>query len=81
MLIAVADASPVRAASRIRVPVLVIHGADDRETPAEHSKRVYPALAGPKTLRIVEGGGHNGPLTMVWAEVEKWIEATVCGEH
>lgn len=71
---AVADASPVRAASRIHQPVLVIHGAADRETSAEHSKRVYAALAGPKTLRIVEGAGHNGPLTMVWGEVEKWIE-------
>ncbi len=70
----VADASPVRAASRIKVPVLLIHGADDIETSAEHSKRVYEALAGPKTLRIVEKAGHNGPLTMVWGEVERWIE-------
>jgi fermentation-respiration switch protein FrsA (DUF1100 family) len=56
------------------VPALVIHGADDRETSAKHSKRVYAALAGPRTLRIVEGAGHNGPLSMVWGEVEKWIE-------
>jgi pimeloyl-ACP methyl ester carboxylesterase len=71
---AVADASPVRAARRTRVPVFVIHGADDRETSAEHSKRLFAALAGPKKLRIIEGAGHNGPLSMVWGEVEKWIE-------
>ena len=70
----VADASPVRAASRITAPVLVIHGAKDRETSPEHSRRVYAALAGPKTLRIVEGAGHNGPLLMIWPEVEAWIE-------
>lgn|SRR5574341_1619719 len=75
----VADASPLRAAGRIKVPVLIIHGADDVETSPEHSKRVYAALAGPKTLRIVEKAGHDGPLSMVWGEVEKWIEEVAVG--
>jgi pimeloyl-ACP methyl ester carboxylesterase len=70
----VADASPLRAASRIAVPVLLVHGAEDRETSPEHSRRVYAVLPGPKTLRIVEGAGHNGPLLAVWPEVERWID-------
>ncbi len=73
----VADASPLVAASRIKVPVLVIHGADDRETSADHSRRVYAALAGPKTLKIVEKGGHNGPLSMVWTDAERWLDEVV----
>jgi alpha-beta hydrolase superfamily lysophospholipase len=34
-------ASPVKAAARIRVPVLLIHGASDKETPPSHSERVF----------------------------------------
>jgi pimeloyl-ACP methyl ester carboxylesterase len=70
----VAEASPLLAAAKIKVPVLIIHGADDAETSVEHSRRVYAALAGPRTLRIVEKAGHNGPLSMVWPEVERWID-------
>jgi uncharacterized protein len=70
----VADASPLRAASRITVPVLIVHGADDRETSPEHSRRVYAALSGPKTLRVVENAGHNGVLSIIWPEVERWID-------
>jgi pimeloyl-ACP methyl ester carboxylesterase len=70
----VSDASPLRAASRITVPVLIVHGAADRETSPEHSRRVYAALSGPKTLRIVEGAGHNGGLSIIWPEVDRWID-------
>lgn len=70
----VSDASPLRAASRITVPVLIVHGADDRETSPEHSRRVYAALSAPKALRIVERAGHNGVLSMIWPEVRRWID-------
>jgi PhoPQ-activated pathogenicity-related protein len=67
--------------------VLVVHGAEDRETPPDHSRRVFDALAGPKTLRIVDGAGHNDALGKVWPEVERFIaevsdppEQTVRGE-
>jgi uncharacterized protein len=69
----VADVSPAESAARVHVPVLVVHGAEDRETPPDHSRRVFDALAGPKTLRIVEGAGHNDALGKVWPEVERWI--------
>jgi dipeptidyl aminopeptidase/acylaminoacyl peptidase len=39
------DVSPVRAAARITVPVLLIHGAADVETPPAHSERVRAALS------------------------------------
>jgi uncharacterized protein len=69
------DVSPLRAANRIAVPVLLIHGADDVETVADHSRRVYTALAGPKRLLIVPGG-HNHSLgsARVWTEIDQWIE-------
>jgi uncharacterized protein len=69
----VAEVSPVASARRIQVPVLLIHGAEDAETPPDHSRRVFDALAGPKRLRIVEGAGHNDAIGKVWPEVERWI--------
>ncbi len=70
------EVNPAAAAARIRVPVLVIHGADDRETPPAHSERITRALAGPKKLLLVPGAGHNDALTGdVWKEIDAWVAA------
>ena len=71
----IADVSPRLAAPRIRVPVLLIHGERDRETPADHSRRIYEALAGPRRLIVVPGAGHNDTLKdeEVWREIEAWL--------
>jgi fermentation-respiration switch protein FrsA (DUF1100 family) len=73
-----ADAvSPMTAAAEIRIPVLLIHGAADTETPPEHSRRVLAALAGPKRLILVPGARHNEALRDSWGEVERWLEETL----
>lgn len=67
--------SPRTAASRIRVPVLLIHGDIDHETPPDHSRRIHAALAGPGELVIVPGAGHNQSLTSeVWSRIERWLD-------
>jgi uncharacterized protein len=68
--------SPVDAARRIQVPVLLIHGAEDVLTPADHSRRVLAALAGPKDLVLVEGAHHNESLGSkgIWQRIEQWID-------
>jgi pimeloyl-ACP methyl ester carboxylesterase len=68
--------SPVQAARSIRVPVLLVHGAEDRDTPPEHSRRVLAELAGPKRLILVPGAGHNQSLggNLVWPEIDRWID-------
>jgi alpha-beta hydrolase superfamily lysophospholipase len=71
----VAEASPLAAAPGITIPVLLIHGDHDTETPYDHSVRLLPALAGPKRLITVKGGGHRqglGPDT--WAELDAWLD-------
>jgi uncharacterized protein len=70
------EVSPVDAARRIRVPVLLVHGAQDVDTPPDHSRRVLAALAGPKDLVLVEGAGHNQSLggEPVWQRIERWID-------
>jgi len=71
----VAEVSPRKAAARIHVPVLLIHGREDRETPAAHSQRIYDALAGPRRLILVPGAGHNDVLSGadVWREIDSWL--------
>jgi pimeloyl-ACP methyl ester carboxylesterase len=72
------EVSPQRAAQRLTIPVLVIHGANDTETSPAHSERVFAALRGPKRQIVVPGVGHNQSLTSeVWQEVERWIAGVV----
>ena len=71
------DVSPVRAAADISAPVLLIHGADDKDTPPAHSQRVLDALAGRKRLLLVPGAHHNESLGRAWQEVERWIDEAV----
>jgi uncharacterized protein len=67
--------SPVSAAASVGIPVLLIHGAEDADTPPEHSRRVFNALAGPKRLVVVPGAGHNESLSgEIWSEIERWLQ-------
>lgn len=68
--------SPLQAAGTITAPVLLIHGAEDKETPPAHSQRIFEALTGPRRLMLVPGAGHNQSLygPGVWGEIERWIE-------
>jgi len=73
------DVSPVAAAPRIGVPVLVIHGARDDETPPAHSQRIFAALPEPKRrLVLVPGAGHGNALTAdVWRQLDAWLDDAV----
>lgn len=70
------DVSPVKAAAHITVPVLLVHGANDRDTLPVHSQRVFDALKSPKQFVLVEGRGHNDVMTAaVLTQIREWIEA------
>lgn len=70
--------SPELAARTIKVPVLLIHGADDTDTLPDHSRRVFAALDGPKRLILVPGAKHNQSLHgAVWEDIERWVDAVV----
>ena len=67
--------SPVAAAARLKIPVLLVHGAADSDTPPDHSRRAMAALAGPKRLILVPGARHNESLRgEVWTEIERWLD-------
>jgi len=70
--------SPVAAAARISVPVMIIHGALDHDTVPDHSRRIYDALTGPRRFLMVERAGHNQSLTeSTWLAIEQWMEEVV----
>jgi pimeloyl-ACP methyl ester carboxylesterase len=73
----VAEVSPRLAATRIDVPVLLIHGERDRETSASHSRAIFAALAGPRELFIVPRAGHNDTLAdaRTWEKIDAWLAA------
>jgi pimeloyl-ACP methyl ester carboxylesterase len=75
----VASVSPVVAAASLRIPVLLIHGAEDADTPPEHSQRILSALAGPKQLLLIPHARHNQSLNSptAWHEIDRWLTAVV----
>lgn len=69
------DVSPEAAARRITVPVLVIHGGADHETPPDHSRRVFEALKSKKRLIIVPDAGHSRSLDgEIWNDIDRWVD-------
>jgi len=71
----VKDMSPRKAASQIRVPVLLVHGTHDTVTPFHHSQDIFDALAGDKRLLKVDGAGHDGILneSVVWQAIDELL--------
>ena len=53
------DYSCVDAMSECEVPVLFVHGTDDRFVPIEMTYENYKACTGPKRLFVVPGAGHG----------------------
>lgn len=49
----------LRTITRVRCPVLVLHGTGDRLVPLEMGQRVAEAAPGPVELVLIEGAGHN----------------------
>ncbi|WNW14240.1 alpha/beta hydrolase [Pseudomonas sp. DTU_2021_1001937_2_SI_NGA_ILE_001] len=48
----------------IGMPVLIVHGTDDRYVPPRFSEALYQAAAEPKTLLLVPGGTHNNSMRL-----------------
>lgn len=53
------EASAVEALKNAKVPVLIIHGDDDRFVPSRMSRDNYEACASAKEILIVPGAGHG----------------------
>ena len=45
--------------TQVKVPVLIIHGADDEIIPVAMGRRLFAAANSPKDLYIIPGAHHN----------------------
>ncbi len=48
----------------VGVPVLIVHGLDDRYVPSRFSQALYEAAHGPKQLLLVPGATHLNSMTL-----------------
>jgi uncharacterized protein len=72
----VPDAYPsLRLISRLRAPVLVLHGADDEIVPLMDGEALYDAAPGPKRIEVFPGVGHNDVLARAGS---RWVR-TITG--
>jgi putative redox protein len=53
-------------------PLLVVHGADDPDTPVEDARALVARATGPSDLRVVFGAGH-------WLRADPRVVATLVG--
>lgn len=57
----IGEIAPRRAIARAAQPILIIHGASDRQIPVEHARLLYEAAPpGRAELWIIEGADHGG---------------------
>lgn len=73
----IAEASPLAAAPQVHVPVLLVHGEDDRVVVPHHSRDLYARLGGPRRLVMVKGAGHSDAIPRIWPEVDAWLAAAL----
>ncbi len=70
----------IKKVNRLQVPVLYIHGTDDRKVPPEMSRELYQRTASFKQLIFISGGGHsNSALVggdLYLQAVRKFIHST-----
>jgi len=51
--------APIKHMSKIRIPILIIAGTEDKHTTLEESKRMYDSASGPKIFWAVKGAEHQ----------------------
>jgi pimeloyl-ACP methyl ester carboxylesterase len=64
--------------NRLKMPVLILHGTEDKVVPFKMSRQLYEKAPTPKKLKLILGGGHNNSATVGGAEyletVREFIE-------
>lgn len=59
---------------KVKVPVLVVHGSEDRVIPPALGRALYERASAPKRLVLVEGGTHHNASALGQAETRQAIE-------
>ena len=75
-----AEFDPLPKLARGRLPLLVLHGAEDRSISPAEGREAHDAAGGaPKTLVFVEGRGHNdiSDSRAYWESLDRFVRAVV----
>jgi len=59
--------------ARVRMPVLIVHGQEDRYMPLRFSEALYAAAPEPKRLLLVPNGSHNNSLMVGGSEYRRAV--------
>ncbi|MGD2134561.1 MAG: alpha/beta fold hydrolase [Gemmatimonadales bacterium] len=71
--------SLARAAARIEVPWLIVHGEADESVPVEEGRAHLAAAGANATLELIAGAGHTFGVTHPWAGPSpEWEQAMDC---
>lgn len=67
------DISPERAVAARAFPVLLISGAEDRNIPPRHARRIHGSAKGRKEMWLVRGAEHSNALGVAPQEFERRV--------
>lgn len=67
--------------NKITMPVLIVVGSKDKNTPPEHQQILFESLSGPKDLQLITGAGHNFRsddfVEQLKTKISSWIKKYV----
>ena len=63
--------------TRLKVPLLLIHGTWDQKVPVEMARQLFEAAPQPKALVIIEGGEHSNNAAVGWVEYRDAVSAFI----
>ena len=66
---------------RLKMPVLIMHGTEDRVVPFEMSRQLYEKAPSPKRLKLILGGGHNNSARVGGAEYLNTVREFIALVH
>lgn len=79
-------AKPIDSVSRIKCPVLYIHGNKDWVVGCRHSEKLYTNTRSQKELKIIRGGSHaeyllrRGSQEEVLGLIKEWFKKSIGGQ-
>ena len=65
----------------IHIPVLIVHGSDDRYVPPRFSEALYAAARPPKRLLLIPGGTHSNSMVIGTRDYAAALRELFGGAH
>lgn len=63
---------------KLSIPLVIVHGTEDKVVPLEMARRLFDAAPEPKRLVIVEGASHYSAAARAAEELQRELSSLVC---